>query len=324
MPTARISASAAARSTGARPAQARQPPFPARIPNSLGWTVRPAAVAASRAADGPGADGATRTDNLLAALPRPRASHCPGCCARSGFAAPAAPCPAGSPGTSARWTTYAPGTRKRCGRSRASAPTNAPLDRRRARRTRPAQRQTRRRRGEHERAGRHRTRLVRRQRRPQRRPRRGHRRCGRPLLLQRLQEDYPPRRPRRGGSTRAKAEALGIRLATPKESAARAAEHLDQTATKECSPARPDGPGPAGTPACCRQRRGTRGQSSFLAFSLGRNLWRAQRHSSAVPPASSGTGSRASGASTYPSAVAVHTVRGTNAAAPSIPHRSAG
>lgn len=201
-----------------------------------------------------------------------------------------------------------------------------PLGRRRARRTRPAHRQTRRRRGEHERAGRHRTRLVRRERRPRRRrrPRRGHRRCGRPLLLQRLQEDHPPRRPRGGGSTRAEAEALGIRLATPNEFAALVAEHLDQTATKECSPARPDGPGPAGTPACCRQRRGTRGQSSFLAFSLGRNLWRAQRHSSAVPPASSGTGSRASGASTYPSAVAVHTVRGTNAAAPSIPHRSAG
>ena len=69
-------------------------------------------------------------------------------------------------------------------------------------------------------------------------------------------------------------------------------------------------------------RTGT--QSSFLVFSLGRNVRRAQRPSSAVPPTNSGTGSRSGGANTYPSTVTVQTVRGMNAAAPSIPHRNVG
>ncbi len=72
-----------------------------------------------------------------------------------------------------------------------------------------------------------------------------------------------------------------------------------------------------------RRPQGVPTQSSFPEFSLGRNVWRAQRLSSAVPPTSSGTGSRAGGASTYPSTVAVQTVRGMNAAVPSIPRRSA-
>jgi hypothetical protein len=68
----------------------------------------------------------------------------------------------------------------------------------------------------------------------------------------------------------------------------------------------------------------TRTQSSFLVFSLGKNIWRAQRLNSAAPPTNSGTGSRAAGANTYPSAVTVQTVRGMNAAVPSIPHRNVG